>query len=163
MQQKQENDNWKWIHAGSRFLQDAETQYAMVELEALAIFYAVKKNHLYLAGLPHFTVNSDHRPLESIFNEQMTSMVQNPRVQNYRTKLVGYDFTVKYVKGIENTAPDALSRSPVDQPTEEDEEDAKMNHFNMATCKTTDMIIEDLKEKAKLDTEYQSLIQAIMS
>ena len=163
LRQKQEDDEWKWIHAGSRFLQDAETRYAMVELEALAIFYAVKKNHLYLAGLPHFTVNSDHRPLESIFNEQMTSMVQNPRVQNYRTKLVGYDFTVKYVKGIENTAPDALSRSPVDQPTEEDEEDAKMNHFNMATCRTTDMIIEDLKEKAKLDTEYQSLIQAIMS
>ncbi len=26
LRQRQEDDNWKWIHAGSRFLQDPETR-----------------------------------------------------------------------------------------------------------------------------------------
>ena len=63
--QKQEDD-WTLVAAGSRYLKDVETRYAMVELEALAIHYGVKQCHLYLSGLPHFEVISDHQHLKTI-------------------------------------------------------------------------------------------------
>ena len=46
-------DDWKMVAAGSRYLRDVETRYAMVELEALAIHYGIKQCHMYLSGLQH--------------------------------------------------------------------------------------------------------------
>ena len=57
--QKQGAD-WKLVAAGSRYLKDVETRYAMVELEALAIHYGIEQCHLYLSGLPNFEVVTDH-------------------------------------------------------------------------------------------------------
>ena len=37
LQQKTDNDTWSLIQAGSRFLTDAESRYAVIELELLAI------------------------------------------------------------------------------------------------------------------------------
>ncbi len=56
------------IAARSRYLKDAETRYAMVELEALAIQYGIKQSYLYLSGLQNFEVVTDHQPFKSIFN-----------------------------------------------------------------------------------------------
>ena len=42
--------------AGSRFLTDVESRYAVIELECLAVARAINICNLFLAGLPHFTV-----------------------------------------------------------------------------------------------------------
>ena len=57
---QKQGDHWKMVAAGSRYLKDVETRYAMVEPEALAIHYGIKQCHLYLSGLPHFDVITDH-------------------------------------------------------------------------------------------------------
>ena len=56
-------DRWRLVQCGSRFVTDTESRYAMVELELLAIVWAVKKLRVYLAGLPQFMVLTDHKPL----------------------------------------------------------------------------------------------------
>ena len=62
---------WKLVMAGSRFLTPTESRYAMCELELLAIVWAVtKKCKLFLQGLPQFTIQTDHRPLLPIINQQ---------------------------------------------------------------------------------------------
>ncbi len=38
------NGMWNTVQAGSRFLSEAETRYAMIELELLAIVWAAQKN-----------------------------------------------------------------------------------------------------------------------
>ena len=44
MQKSQQNESeWKLVQAGSRFLTDAETRYAVIELECLAVTWAIKK------------------------------------------------------------------------------------------------------------------------
>ena len=53
----------KLIAASSRSLTKAENNYATIELEALAIQWAMKKCHHYLRGAPKFKVLTDHKPL----------------------------------------------------------------------------------------------------
>ena len=67
LQQRDISGSWSLIQAGSRFLTDAETRYAIIELKMLAVAWATVKCHLFLAGLQHFQVITDHNPL-SLFS-----------------------------------------------------------------------------------------------
>ena len=114
--QKQDSD-LKLVAAGSRYLKDVETRYAMVELEALAIHYGIKQCHLYLSGLPHFDVITDHQPLKSIFNKKDLFEIDNDKLMKIKQELQSkYVFTVDYRKGPDHVVPDALSRNPVNDP-----------------------------------------------
>lgn len=72
---------WYLVQAGLRFLFDAETRYAMIELELFAVPWAIQKCHLFLAGLPHLTVITDLHPLTPIFNNQRLDEINNARLQ----------------------------------------------------------------------------------
>ena len=65
--QRDDCDHPRLITCGSRFLSPAEKNYAVVELECLAIQWAITKCRLYLAGI-EFIVRTDHKPLLGILN-----------------------------------------------------------------------------------------------
>ena len=48
------------VQCGSRFLTDAETHYATIELELLTVVWAMSKCRLYLIGLQNFTLMMDY-------------------------------------------------------------------------------------------------------
>jgi len=75
----------------SKKLIPREQNYSVGEREALAIIWAVKKFHRYLYG-QHFTLESDHRPLEYL----QTSHTQNPHLMRWSLALQPYRFTVRY-------------------------------------------------------------------
>ena len=91
--QQKTGDTWSLIQAGSRFLSDAESRYAIIELELLAVSWAIIKCNLFLAGLPHFTLITDHHPLIPILNSHRPDEIENPRLQRLKTKIMGYNFT----------------------------------------------------------------------
>ena len=62
----------------SRALTDVESRYSQTEREALAVVWAYEHFYLYLFG-HHFTVTSDHKPLEGIFNS--TSSRTSARIE----------------------------------------------------------------------------------
>lgn len=66
------------VQCGSRFLTDAETPYATIELELLAVVWAMSKCQLYLIGLQHFRLMKDHRPLVPILNAYTLDVTENP-------------------------------------------------------------------------------------
>ncbi len=83
---------WKIVQAGSRFLSDVEGRYAVVELECLAVVWDIKKCSLFLSGLPHFTVVTDHSPLIPILNTYRLDEKENPRLQRLRTRILSFHF-----------------------------------------------------------------------
>ena len=75
---------------------------------------------MFLAGLPHFRVITDHHPFIPILNSHRLDEIENPRLQRLKTQIMAYNFTAEWRKGIENDAPDALSRNPVLDPQPQD-------------------------------------------
>ena len=95
---KDSDEEWKTVQAGSRFLTDTETRYAVIELECLAVAWAVKKCHIFLSGIDHFTVVTDHNPLIPILNSHRLNEIENPRLQRLRTRLMAYNLTAQWLK-----------------------------------------------------------------
>lgn len=97
----------------SRVLTQAEKNYAMIQKEALSIYWAVQKLYQYLVGRK-FEIASDHKPLEALFGEFKTlPKMAAGRIQRWSLFLSGFDYTFKYVRGQDNVQADALSRLPV--------------------------------------------------
>ena len=82
----------------------------------LAVCWAISKCKLFLTGLQHFTVITDHNPLIPILNNHRLDEVENPQLQKLKTWLMAYHFTAQWLKRSKNGAPDALSQHPMDDP-----------------------------------------------
>ncbi|XP_075724095.1 uncharacterized protein LOC142766130 [Rhipicephalus microplus] len=98
------------IAFSSRSLSDAQTRYAQIEMEALAIVHGCEKLHDYIFGQSEVTVETDHRPLVPIFSKPLH---QCPlRLQRMRLTLQRYAINLLYKPGKELFLADALSRFP---------------------------------------------------
>ncbi|XP_056622843.1 retrovirus-related Pol polyprotein from transposon 17.6 [Triplophysa dalaica] len=89
----------------SRKLTPAETRYATVEREALAIKWAVLELRYYLLGRS-FTLVTDHAPLQWMSKAKDT----NARITRWFLTLQDYHFTVKHRAGSSHGNADGLSR-----------------------------------------------------
>jgi hypothetical protein len=119
--QQSPDGNMRLVRAGSTSLSPTESRYATIELEMLAIKYAVEKCQFYLRGMQApFKVVTDHRPLLGVFKKPLHD-VENPRLQRLRGHLdgAGYVFEAEWTPGKEHLIADALSRSPVFRPDED--------------------------------------------
>ena len=105
-------EGWRLIYAGSRFTTDAESRYAPVEGEALAVVYALEKCRIFVLGCPNLTVVVDHKPLVKILGDRSLEDIKNPRLFNLKEKTLMYDFQIKHVPGKWHLGPDACSRYP---------------------------------------------------
>ena len=94
----------------SKALTLAEQKYANIEREALSIVYVVKRAEKLLAGR-HFTIRTDHRPLQFIFGEHKEiPKSTSARLQRWAILLMSYDYSIEYVPGEQVPHADALSR-----------------------------------------------------
>ena len=80
--------------AGSRFTKDAETRYAPIEGEALALVYRLQSCRMFVLGSPNLTVAVDHKPLIKIFDDRQLDTIDNPRILNLKEKTLMYSFKV---------------------------------------------------------------------
>ena len=113
----------KPIAYASRSLNSAESNYAQIEKELLAIVFACQKFHHYIYGFPT-NVQSDHKPLESIMNKPLSQV--SPRLQRMLLKLQRYNLAVKYTRGKEMHIADALSRAHLNITEENDSEEIEL-------------------------------------
>jgi hypothetical protein len=106
------HNGWRLIFAGSRFTTDAESRYAPVEGEALAVTYSLEKCRMFTLGCSDLTVVTDHKPLVKILGDASLDSIKNPRLFNLKEKTLRFKYTIKHVPGAWHKAPDACSRRP---------------------------------------------------
>ena len=104
----------------SRSLTGAETRYAVIEKEALAVTWACEKFSEYILGLK-FTLETDHKPLVPLLSTTDLSKMP-PRVLRFRLRMMRFSPKVIHVEGKNQVTADALSRAPVDKPSSTDVE-----------------------------------------
>ena len=96
----------KPVAFASKALTDAEYRYANIEREMLAVVFGAEQFHTYVYGRS-FTIESDHKPLESISTKNLADMPA--WLQCMMLCLQRYDLTICYCPGKEMVIPDTLS------------------------------------------------------
>ncbi len=101
--------NGQPVAYASRALTQAETRYAQIEKELLAIVFACERFDTYIYGRKLVTVETDRKPLETIVLKPPHSAPQ--RLQRMLLQLQKYSLELKYKKGKEMFLADTLSRA----------------------------------------------------
>ena len=112
------NDGWKVTLVGSRFTHAAESRYAPIEGEALAVADALDKARYFVLGCEDLIIAVDHKPLLKIFGDRSLEDIPNSRLRNLKEKTLRYRFRVTHVPGMKNKAADAMSRRPTGRPVQ---------------------------------------------
>ena len=157
------------MHCGSKGLTSTQC-YSTIELECLAIVWATLKCSFYLRGLPLFTIYTDHRPLQGVFQKDIFDLA-SPRLQRLREKITMYSFQVCWVPGKTHLIADALSRAPLFAP--EDMAGLEINTAISCLSQTSQpaicliydavdddyrQLVEDVKNGAAISTYSQSCL-----
>jgi hypothetical protein len=154
--QRETDGTPRLIQCNSKSLTSADRGYAVIEIEGLAIQYAVEDCRFYLLG-HKFNVFTDHRPFEGTFRKNISEVI-NPRLLSYRLKLVQYaDMEVIWTKGKSHLIADALSRNPIFYPPESSVD-------QMALCygvQPKDPLLHSMYDAAVSDPVYQSIVTAM--
>jgi len=142
----------------SRSLTAAERNYSNIEREALAIVWTTLRARQFLLGR-HFTLISDHRPLEFLFNsEKPIPKVTSARLMRWALHLSAYDYKISYAKGNNIPHADALSRLKFKSEHNEEPKDSFIHLVE------TDVVnLEELRQETSSDPILRSISQRIRS
>ena len=141
----------------SRRLTKAERNYSNIEREALAVVWATQRARHFLLG-SHFSLNTDHQPLEFIFNpsKELPKMT-SARIMRWAIQLAAFDFDIAYVRG--NTIPhvDALSRLQFEDEEECDAVDDSFVHWT----ETDTLKLSEIQQATEMDPVLKSVMRRI--
>ena len=143
----------KPIAFASKALTPAESRYANIEREMLAVVFGLERFHTYIFGRS-VLVHSDHKPLECI-NLKALSQAP-PRLQRMLLRIQPYDATIKYRPGKDMVYADYLSRvNPTPGPKIELEQAIHMVQISQSQT-------EKLRSASKSDPELSVLSEQIV-
>ena len=108
-----EGEDKKPVAYISRKLFPRETRYSAVELECLAVKWAIDSFKYYLVGR-EFTLETDHRAPQWLESMKDT----NSRITRWFLSLQPYRFCIQHIPGKQNTVADFLSHNQPGEPSE---------------------------------------------
>ena len=88
-------------------LSKTQSKWSTIEKEAFAIHFSLQRLDYYLQNAK-FVIKTDHKPLKYL----LESPIQNKKIQLWALGMAGYNCTIEYISGTENTCADLLSRKP---------------------------------------------------
>ena len=96
----------KPVYFASKALTETQKGYVAIEIELLAVAWAVEKFHQFLYA-SYFILETDQKLLEAILSKNLNQAT--PRLQWILIRTFAYHFTVRYIPGITNQLADFLS------------------------------------------------------
>ena len=89
----------KLLYLTSKALLEAQKGYVVIEIESLAVAWAMEKFHHFLYA-SHFILETDQKPLEAISPKSLNQAT--PRLQGILIRAFPYHFTVHFIPGVTN-------------------------------------------------------------
>ena len=99
--------NVKPVYFASKALMETQKRYVAVELESLAVAWAMEKFHHFIYGT-HFILETDQKLLEAILSKRLNHAT--PWLQRILIQTFPYHFTVCHIPGPTNQLADCLLR-----------------------------------------------------
>ena len=171
-------EGWKLIFAGSRFTKPAESRYAPIEGEALALAWALDHSRMYTLGCPNLLVAVDHKPLLGVFNDRDLQSIKNPRLRSFKEDTLAWRFSIIHCPGKSTCGPDALSRQKIasslvairdvapdqvlDRHSESADRACQVSSIQTIS-KLRSVTLDEVRNASRLDEQYQDLIKIINS
>ena len=100
---------------GSTKLTDAQTRWAMVELELASTAFALEKCRMYCLGAKEIVIYNDQQALQGIAEKSLVE-IQNNRIIRILDRMSCFDYRIEYIPGNKNIAADTLSRNNCGEP-----------------------------------------------
>ena len=162
------DNHWKLVFAGSRFTTDAESRYAPIEGEALAVVYGLQRCRIFVMGAPNLTVAVDHNPLVNIFNDREMCTISNPRILKLKEKTMMYRYNIIHVPGKSEImkVSDITSRNPVKPMQREEQTIPEASIASYASQHAQGITATDwetVRTHAACDQECSSLTDTIIN
>ena len=112
--------NGQPVAFASRTLSPAEQKYAQIEKECLAITFGCQKFAQYVSRREKVNVETDHKPLQSVFKKSLLSAPC--RLQRMLLRLQRYNLEMVYKPGSQMFVADHLSRASLSNVDVDDKE-----------------------------------------
>ena len=147
-------------------LSQVEQRYAQIEKECLAIVFACAKFSQYITRREVITVETDLKPLQSIFKKSL--LTAPSRLQRMLLRLQCYNLNVKYKPGSQLYVADHLSRAYLSQTEDTLKDDfqvftLELEEINpLDTVKITSERLSQLQKATKQDLVMQALKNTIL-
>nr|XP_049462311.1 uncharacterized protein K02A2.6-like [Anopheles coluzzii]XP_049462313.1 uncharacterized protein K02A2.6-like [Anopheles coluzzii]XP_049462317.1 uncharacterized protein K02A2.6-like [Anopheles coluzzii]XP_049462318.1 uncharacterized protein K02A2.6-like [Anopheles coluzzii]XP_049462319.1 uncharacterized protein K02A2.6-like [Anopheles coluzzii] len=162
------NGSERPIAYASCTMSQTEQRYPMIDKEALAIVWAVKKFFHYLYARK-FTLITDHKPLTQILHpEKSLPTLCISRMANYADYLAHFNFDIVYRPTNQNTNADYCSRIP-NAPTENQSNrqfsheggnmDDEFDHFILKQIQQLPIRAEHIARETRKDIQLGKIIQ----
>ena len=144
-------------------LNEHEKGYSQIHREAGEIMFAFHKFHKYVYGLK-VTVVSDHEPLKEIFSpDKCNSAVALGRLKRWSVILSMYEYEFKHRPGKMMGHVDALSRLPLNERSEFDEE-FEINSINFVSeLSKVPLNFQTLAENQKQDHMLSKVYECVLN
>ncbi len=138
------DEQWHPVAYESKKLSNAERNYPAQERELLGIIHALRTWRCFVDGCTGgYTVYSDHMPLKYFRSQEKPT----PRLVRWMTELESFAPNIQYTPGKNNDVPDALSRLPSTDTTNNNEKPLEPIYLYTASLqsKSSKWSSEDMK------------------
>ena len=157
---QQHDQTWHPVAYASRAMLEAETRYAQIEKELLAITYGCERFHQYIYGQV-VEVETDHKPLVPLFVKPLSDCPL--RIQRLLLRVQRYDLKVSYTPGKFMYTADTLSRA-VDPEADQNQREEDIGIHVDSVIETLPVSSDRKKQfvqETKKDKQLQDLLQVI--
>jgi len=143
--------NGQPVAFASRTLSQVEQRYAQIEKECLTIVFACSKFSQYITRREKITVESDHKPLQSIFKKSL--LAAPSRLQRMLLRLQWYNLDVQYKPGFQMYVADHLSRAYLKDQGDQSHDEFQVLALELEEINPLDS--QDYQRKTSPATESQ--------
>lgn len=142
----------KPIAYASRTLTEQEKKFSTYELEALAVLFAFEKFRMYLEHVP-FLLETDNMALSWVLGRPR----KTGRLARWAVRISAFRYTVRHIRGSQNSVADALSRMFEVSPQQE----AQVEDSPLVSAVLCDfpLTFGSVEEHQKADTNICNIIQ----